>query len=199
MENIWFLDVILIVIACYCHVFGIVRINEPPKSLLNPWIAFPVSLVGITIVLSQISSGFDSFIFFNGGSQFSCPGHGGFTVSCPDFFPESCWITVRETAVLHYWGGSLCPAQPVYCTASGCSHCSPAPLHRWKDERAADGPWLTQSQVIAAKTTPVSGFFAETWGREQNKNSITPYHSLACAFTINTSEEGFEMLRMMNT
>jgi len=58
---------------------------------------------------------------------------------------------------------------------------------------------LTQSQVIAAKTTPVSGFFAETWGREQNKNSITPYHSLVCALTINTSEAGFEMLRMMNT
>lgn len=77
MENIWFLDVT----DCYCHVFGIVRINEPPKSLLNPWIAFPVSFVGIKIVLSQISSGFDSFIFFNGGSQFSCPGHGGFGVS----------------------------------------------------------------------------------------------------------------------
>ena len=126
MENIWLLDVI----DCYCHVFGIVRINEPPKSLLNPWIAFPVSFVGINIVLSQMSSGFDSFIFFNGGSQFSCPGHGGFGVSIW-FLP---WMMLdhcdgnRSPPLL---GGLFMPsaASILYCfRLLPLLPCTPAPL-----------------------------------------------------------------------
>ena len=123
-----------LLLPCYCHVFGIVRINEPPKSLLNPWIAFPVSFVGIKIVLSQISSGFDSFIFFNGGSQFSCPGHGGFGVSIW-FLP---WIMLdhcdgnRSPPLL---GGLFMPsaASILYCfRLLPLLPCTPAPLERWK-------------------------------------------------------------------